>query len=180
MFPMAIPIVTSLVNAGLGILGSAVATKGKEFIEDKLNVNIGQLLSSEEGKIKLAQLEKDHEEALQKFAIAKKNQELYEVEMNHTNTADARSLQKAALEQSDIFSKRFLYYFSWFWSIASILYVFLITFVTIPQANIRFADTIIGFLLGTTIAQILNYFFGSSKSSKDKDFALAKAIGEEK
>jgi len=171
-----IPVVAALVNAGLGILGSAVATKGKEFIQDKLNVDITKMLGSEEGKIQLAQLEMQHEEALQKFAIDKKNQELEEVRIEQENTIDARDMQKVALNQSDLFSKRFLYYFSWFWSASCLLYIFLITFITIPHANIRFADTILGFLLGTIIAQVFNFFYGSSKSSKDKDLALSEAI----
>lgn len=171
-----IPVIAALVNAGLGILGSAVATKGKEFIEDKLNVDLTKMLGSEEGKAKLAQLEMDHEEALQRFAIERKNQELDETRIDQANTSDARDMQKIALNQSDTFSKRFLYYFSWFWSCSSLLYIFLITFIAIPAANIRFADTILGFLLGTIIAQVFNFFYGSSKSSKDKDNSLSEAI----
>lgn len=171
-----IPIVAALVNAGLGILGTAVASKGKEFIQDKLNVDITKMLGSEEGKIQLAQLEMQHEQALQEFAIQRKEQELEEVKIEQANTSDARDMQKVALSQSDTFSKRFLYYFSWFWSAASLLYIFLITFLTIPDNSVRFADTILGFLLGTIIATILNFFYGSSKSSKDKDESLSDAI----
>lgn len=173
-----LPIVSALVNAGLGILGSAVATKGKEFIQDKLNVDITKLLQSEEGKIQLAQIELQHQEILQKFAIDRKNQEIEENKLVQANTSDARDLQKVALIQSDVFSKRFLYYFSWFWSGAAIIYIFLITFINIPETSIRFADTILGFLLGTVIAQIFNFFYGSSKSSKDKDAKISQLIKE--
>lgn len=171
-----LPIVAALVNAGLGILGNAVATKGKEFIEEKVGINIENMLGSEEGKIQLAQIENEHEEMLQKYAIERRSQELEEIKIEQANTADARDMQKAALAQSDQFSKRFLYYFSWFWSGSALLYIFLITFLTIPDNSIRFADTILGFLLGTIIAQMFNFFFGSSKQSKEKDTALADAI----
>ena len=53
-------------------------------------------------------------------------------------------------------------------------YIFLITFLTIPADNIRFADTVLGFLLGTVIATILNFFFGSSKGSSDKQDIINK------
>ena len=171
-----VPIVAALVNAGLGILGSAVASKGKEFIQDKLNVDISKMLGSEEGKIQLAQLEMQHEQALQQFAIDRKNQEIEEIKIEQENTANARDMQKTALQQTDTFSKRFLYYFSWFWSASALVYIFAITFFPIAEASIRFADTILGFLLGTIVAQIINFFYGSSKSSKDKDAALSEAI----
>ena len=171
-----IPVIAALVNAGLGILGSAVATKGKEFIEDKLNIDITKMLGSEEGKIKLAEIEMQHQEALQRFAIDRKNQELDEIKIEQANTSNSREMQKTALNQEDTFSKRFLYYFSWFWSTSALLYIFLITFTPIPDNSVRFADTILGFLLGTIIAQMFNFFYGSSKSSKDKDESLSEAI----
>ena len=86
-----------------------------------------------------------------------------------TDKADARALQVAALQQSDIPSKRFLYNLSWFWSVASASYIAFITFFQIPEANIRFADTILGFLLGTIIASIFQFFYGSSFGSRQKD-----------
>jgi hypothetical protein len=94
--------------------------------------------------------------------------------MDFENVKDARAMQTAALAQSDIFSKRFVYYFASFWSICSAVYIACITFAVIPAANIRFADTILGFLLGTVIATILNFFYGTSKSSQDKTDKLAE------
>lgn len=47
----------------------------------------------------------------------------------------------------------------------SFLYIFLITWIPIPEQNIRFVDTSLGFLLGTVISTIIMYFFGASASS---------------
>jgi hypothetical protein len=44
----------------------------------------------------------------------------------------------------------------------------MITMVTIPTDNVRFADTVLGFILATVVATILNFFFGSSAGSKAK------------
>jgi uncharacterized membrane protein YjjP (DUF1212 family) len=89
-----------------------------------------------------------------------------------SDKANARAMQVEALKQGDHLSKRFVYYFATFWSITSALYIAFITFGSIPEANVRFADTILGFILGTIIATIVQFFFGSSQGSKDKEQAL--------
>jgi len=83
------------------------------------------------------------------------------------NTKDARDLQKIALQQDDLFSKRFVYYLATFWSVIGASYLFFATFTTV--VNPKMADTVLGFLLGTIVATIINFFFGSSQGSKDKD-----------
>jgi uncharacterized membrane protein YgaE (UPF0421/DUF939 family) len=70
---------------------------------------------------------------------------------------------------SDKFIKQFPIWLAIVWSIASMLYVGFITFGSIPSENVRFADTILGFLLGTVVATIINFYFGSSDSSKSKE-----------
>ena len=97
------------------------------------------------------------------------------LKLEYDNTNSARDMQKVALQQDDIFSKRYVYYLATFWSIVAVGYIFLITFLTIPEANVRFADTTLGFLLGTIVATIINYFFGSSKSSSDKNQLLKES-----
>lgn len=100
--------------------------------------------------------------------------DLETLKLNQANTADARAMQVAALTQSDVFSKRFTMYLTMFWSIAAAVYVGFITFGYIPPQNTRFADTILGFILGTVVATMLNFWFGSSDGSKAKTEALMK------
>lgn len=83
------------------------------------------------------------------------------------DVADARSLQAEALAQDDVFAKRFIYYFAIAWSLFAMIYFTWATFGTIT--NQRFADTILGFLLGTAIAGIFQFFYGSSARSAKKD-----------
>lgn len=114
---------------------------------------IDNLVTSDEErellKIKFKQLVQDHEAELQRLA--------------HENTASARDMQKIALTQDDRFSKRFVYYLALLWSAAGIVYVFLATFTEV--VNDRIADTVLGFLMGTIVSTIINYFFGSALPS---------------
>jgi multisubunit Na+/H+ antiporter MnhE subunit len=82
-------------------------------------------------------------------------------------------MQVAALNQDSWFAKNYVYILATFWSVVSILYVFLITFWPIPEESIRFADTILGFILGTVISTIINFFMGSAISSKHKDDTIS-------
>lgn len=91
-----------------------------------------------------------------------------ELKLEFENTNNARNMQIEAFKQDDVFSKRFVYYLATFWSVFGVIYIFFITFGNIPSNNVRFADTILGFILGTIIATIINFFFGSSKGSTDK------------
>ena len=85
-------------------------------------------------------------------------------------------MQIAALQQDDPVAKRFIYYYAWFWSVASMTYFAAVTFVALPEGGQHFADIILGFLLGTAVATIISFFYGSSKSSKDKTEAMVKEM----
>lgn len=95
-----------------------------------------------------------------------------------TDKISARDMQKEALKQDDKFSKRFVYYFSIFWSVISATYIGFITFGHIPPENVRYADTILGFILGTAIASMFQYFLGSTSSSKAKDETIHNMISK--
>jgi hypothetical protein len=55
-------------------------------------------------------------------------------------------------------------------------YLACITFLAVPPGNARFADTVLGFILGTVLATPLTFFYGSSRSSQSKDQALQQAL----
>lgn len=172
-----------LLASGLNLVSNAVLAKGKEWVEEKTGIDLNKGSLSKEELTQLQQFELEHEEELLKLKI-EDNKISAELEKEYLkDIQSAREMQIAALNQDDLFSKRFIYYLASFWSIGGALYIALITFMTIPPENTRFADTILGFLLGTIIAQILSFFYGSSKSSQNKDNFIKTVIdkkGEQK
>ena len=154
ILPVLAPILATLAANGLGMVADAVTKKGKEFVEEKLGIELTPDPSPE---------------AVQNWKIAAQQHERELLQMAYGDVANARNMQVEALRQDDLFSKRFVYIFATFWSIFAAGYIGFITFGTIPEDNQRFADTILGFLLGTVVATILQFFFGSSIGSKEKD-----------
>lgn len=95
------------------------------------------------------------------------------------DVANARAMQVAALAQEDLFSKRFVYYFAAAWSLFTMFYAWAITFwPPTTEAGKTNAATILGFLLGTAVASIFAYFFGSTKGSAEKTRLLAAGAGK--
>lgn len=165
MAPLLAGIVSSLIQNNLPKVAQAVVDKGLDYVQEKTGIELKPDMSAEEVK------------ALRESAM---KHEEFMVEQANKNTADARAMQVAALNQDDKFAKRYVMYLATFWSVTAVVYIFLITFTFIPEMNIRFADTILGFLLGTVVATILNFFLGSSASSKEKTEVLAAELKEQK
>lgn len=171
-----IPVVTSLLEKGLNLLGNAVLAKGTKWVSEKTGVDLNKPELTSEDFVKLRQAEMDHEEELLKIKQEDNRLNLEYYKEGLKSDDSARGMQVQALNQEDTFSKRFVYYFAIGWSVFAGLYIFGITFLDIAENNVRFADTILGFLLGTIVAQLIAFFYGSSKSSQGKDKALATAI----
>lgn len=86
-----------------------------------------------------------------------------------------RNEMQEPIDPNDKTAKHFIYYYAWFWATTSVLYFFCVTFISLPEGGRDFANIILGFLLGTAVATIISFFYGSSKSSKDKTEAMMKA-----
>lgn len=102
--------------------------------------------------------------------------DLKQFELEVKDRDGARAMQIAALQQDDWFAKNFLYIFTSAWSFFAMAYFAFVTFGTVPTSGVRMADTILGVLIGTVLTGFFNFFFGSSKSSKDKTDALIRGV----
>lgn len=156
MLPMIASIVSGLISNGLPKVADAVMEKGVDYVQEKLGVELkpeGQMNPEDVSKLKEAAMK--HEEFM--------------AEMDLKNMEGARNMQLQAMQSDDPLVRRFVYYFIGFWSILSSIYIGCITFIDIPDENVRFADTILGFVLGTMVASMFQFLLGSSLGSRNKD-----------
>lgn len=156
MNPAVMSIVSGLISKGLPKVADAVMEKGVEAVEEKL----GLKLKPED------QLTDEDTKSLQEAAM---KHEEFMAEMDLKNMEGARDMQLTAMQSDDPLVRRFVYYFITFWSVLSATYIGAITFASIPDNNVRFADTILGFVLGTMVAAMFQFLLGSSLGSRKKD-----------
>lgn len=161
MVPVIATIISTLLAHNLPRVAQSVVDKGLEFVEDKLGLKLDPVMTPEQ---------------IENIREAAQRHEEFRIEQDNLNTANARNMQVSALDQDDLFSKRFVYYLASFWSIVSAAYVGAVTFIPIPKGNERVLDTVLGFLLGTIVATIINYFMGSSSGSASKNEMLIEAV----
>lgn len=72
-------------------------------------------------------------------------------------------------------TRTFVFLLSGFWSLVGAAYIGAVTFLDIPEKNFRIVDTVLGFLLGTIVATVMNYWLGSSSGSAAKNEIIAKS-----
>ena len=161
MLPIIAGVISSLISGGLPGVAKVVTERGLEYVEEKLGVKLKPEMTQEE---------------LQKVSEAAMKHEEFIISEGYKDIADARDMQKEALKQEDVWSKRFIYIFSGLWSIFAMVFIFAITFGTVPEASIRYVDSITGFLMGTVIATMIQFFYGSSVSSRRKTDELLEGV----
>jgi hypothetical protein len=84
-----IPIVTALLGKGLNLVANAVMAKGKDWVEDKLGVELKPDMTSEDyAKLQIAQMQ--HEEELLKLKLEDNKLDLQELDMRLKDTDSAR------------------------------------------------------------------------------------------
>jgi MoaA/NifB/PqqE/SkfB family radical SAM enzyme len=156
MLPIIASIVSGLIANGLPKVADVVIEKGVDYVQEKMGIELkpeGQ--ATKEDYAKLQTEANKHEEFM--------------AENDLKNMQGARAMQEKAMDSDDPLVRRFVYFFIGFWSLLSALYIGFITFGSIPVGNVRFADTILGFVLGTMVASMFQFLLGSSLGSRNKD-----------
>jgi hypothetical protein len=156
MLPIIASIISGLIANGLPKVADAVIEKGVDYVQDKMGIELkpeGQATKEDYAKLQAEAMK--HEEFMG--------------ELDLKNMEGARNMQLKAMDSDDPLVRRFVYYFIGGWSVLSAAYIGFITFGYIPEQNIRFADTILGFVLGTMVASMFQFLLGSSLGSRAKD-----------
>jgi hypothetical protein len=156
MLPIIASIVSGLIQNNMHKVADAVIDKGVDYVQDKMGIQL-----KPEG-------EATKEDYAKWSAEAAKHEE-FMAEIDLKNMQGARDMQLKAMDSEDPLVRRFVYYFVSFWSVLSAAYIGFITFGEIPEDNVRFADTILGFVLGTMVASMFQFLLGSSLGSRNKD-----------
>lgn len=158
MLPIIAGIVAQLVSNNLPKVAQAVVDKGVSYVEEKLGVPLTPSMSKEE---------------IERIRVESQKHDEFNAKLAFENTQGARAMQVAALSQSDVFSKRFVYYFISAWSLASMIFIAMAAFTNIPETNMRTVDTVLGFILGTAVTSMFNFLLGSTITSRQKNDLLA-------
>ena len=143
-------------NNGMHKVADQVMEKGVEAVQQKLGIELkpeGE--ATPEYNAKLSAEAMKHEEFM--------------AELDEKSRQRATDMQMQAMKSDDPFVRRFLYYFISVWSLFSVAFIPCLIWMPIPESNIRFADTILGYILGTVVTGMFAFLLGSSQGSRLKD-----------
>lgn len=152
-----LPFITKLFSTGASDLIGTIGT-----VVDNLTTS-----KEEKEQLKIALIEQvnAHTQRMAELAQAETDSYLKDVD-------SARQMQIAALKQEDKFSKRFIYYLTI--GVITLTFGFDISlfWVQYPERNHDLINMVCGIINTAGFASIMSFFYGSSKSSHNKQETL--------
>lgn len=171
-------IVTSLLGKGLGLVANAVMAKGKDWVQDKLGVELKPDMTSEDyAKVQIASMA--HEEELLRLKLEDNKLDLQELDMRMKDTADARKRETeiAVSEKAPLLNKIVTPVLALGVTALTFILFGILLFDSSPVEPSR--KDILVYVLGALTAistQVISYYFGSSIGSKEKSAQLEKVL----
>lgn len=145
-----------------------IATSGNPIgasiglIREKLQNKKNTATEAEKVEINNLLLQLEHERAEWEHEA-----KMYEIEVDDRKSA--RNLQVSALNQSDSFARRYLYYLASFIIGSATLFGVMFFFIDVPEKNMRLVEMFADIYLFAGAIMVIQFFFGSSLGSKSKD-----------
>lgn len=167
-----LPVITRLAENGLSILSDAILSKGKDVVEKKLGVDIEESTTSEEGLLKLKQLELDHEEFL--VEAVKEREELLFADMANARDSNVKIQESVS---ASFLSKNVGYYLDIVVVVVTLILTAMVMFKAVPNENKELFYTAFGSLL-TFCSTIVNFHRGTSRGSANKDEVINRLSKE--
>lgn len=147
---------------------------GGSIVKDVIE-GADKLFTSKEEKLEFQRLmeeaERKHKEQLIRMAMDAEQQYL-------ADRQSAREMQKEALQQNDLFSKRFVYILAILILISAMAFGATLLWVEIPDENRRMIEMFADIFIFTGAITVVNFFFGSSRGSDDKNAMIRKNGGD--
>jgi len=149
-------IVNGLIANNMPKVADAVIEKGVDYVQEKMGIT----------------LKPEHEatkEDYEKWNAEAAKHEEFMAELDEKSRQRATDMQMKAMESDDPFIRRFLYYFIGCWSAFSMVFIPCLIWASIPESGQRYADTILGYVMGTIVTSMFAFLLGSSQGSRMKD-----------
>jgi hypothetical protein len=156
MLPIVMSIVNGLIANNMPKVADAVIEKGVDYVQEKMGIT----------------LKPEHEatkEDYEKWNAEAAKHEEFMAELDEKSRQRATDMQMKAMESDDPFIRRFLYYFIGCWSAFSMVFIPCLIWASIPESGQRYADTILGYVMGTIVTSMFAFLLGSSQGSRMKD-----------
>jgi hypothetical protein len=188
---MPIPLIAAAVSA----IGPMLAQKGMDLLSgifrgavDKGTQEVADLIQETtgidindvaEGKltddqwVKLKEFELQNQQMLLDFRQGEEARNLEHEKLHQQDRADARAMQVEHAKSEDPFVRRFIHYYALLITFLTFAFIFFAVYVKHDPNNLRIVDTVLGFLLGVSLSAIIQFFFGSSQGSSDKQRQIA-------
>jgi hypothetical protein len=163
------PLVAALIQAGLPILAKVVTEKGKEFVNNELGVDLDAQLSTQTGTDSLRIAEREHELTLLRILVDADGAESKERE-----GARARDIEIQRSKGINFRADALCF-------IAAIVIVGLTASIWFGTNLDDFGKGVLTLVLGRFLGyldNIYNFEFGSTRSSKTKNDAIAALAKE--
>jgi VIT1/CCC1 family predicted Fe2+/Mn2+ transporter len=153
------PFLAPIFAQGLSLIGNAVLSKGKDWVEEKTGVDIEEPLT-DEAVLQLRQFEMDHQEELLRLRIEDKKLDLVDVQGARDMNTKINESAHATWLSKNVPALLALV----------VIVVGFLLLATTTQPDVRTA--VVGLM-----TLVLGFYFGSSSSSRVKDDTL-RALSE--